>query len=91
MRSLGIAFGLLAATLATCVLVMMGWTNYNIRLARKAKRRQSNRPVVLHWERDALGRRLELPAADVACTAPEVRIVLTRGVKAYVPVDPDEL
>jgi hypothetical protein len=70
---------------------MLAWTSYNIRLARKATRRQSNRPVVIRWERDTLGRRLELPAGGVACTAPEVRVVLKDGVKAYIAVDPEEL
>jgi len=69
----------------------MTWTSYNIRLARKAKRRQSNRPVVLRWERDTLGRRLELPAGELAYAAPEVRIELKDGVKAYVAVGPEEL
>ena len=90
-RSLGIAFGLLTAALAVCVVAMLAWTSYNIRLARKATRRQSNRPVVIRWERDTLGRRLELPAGDVAWTAPEVRVVLKDGVKAYIAVDPEEL
>ena len=90
-RSLGVAFGLLAATLALCVIAMTAWTSYNIRLARKAKRRQSNRPVELRWERDTLGRRLELPAGGLACTAPEVRVVLRHGVKAYIAVDAEEL
>jgi len=70
---------------------MLAWTSYNIRLARKATRRQSNRPVVIRWERDTLGRRLELPEGDVACTAQEVRVVLKDGVKAYIAVDPEEL
>jgi hypothetical protein len=90
-RSLGLAFGLLAATLAICVIAMVAWTSYNIRLARKAKRRQSNRPVTVRWERDTLGRRLELPAGEVGCTAPEVRVVLKDGVKAYLPVGAEEL
>ena len=90
-RSLGVAFGLVAALLTICVIAMMTWTSYNIRLARKAKRRQSNREVVICWERDTLGRRLELPAGELACTAPEVRVVLKGGVKAYIAVDPEEL
>jgi len=90
-HALGVAFGLLAATLAVCVIAMVAWTSYNIRLARKAKRRQSNRPVTVRWERDTLGRRLELPAGELACTAPEVRVLLKDGVKAYVAVDPEEL
>ena len=90
-HSLGVAFGLLATTLGVCVIAMLTWTSYNIRLARKATRRQSNRPVTIRWEHDTLGRRLELPAADVAGTAPEVRVVLKDGVKAYIAVDPEEL
>ena len=90
-HSLGVAFGLLATTLGVCVIAMLTWTSYNIRLARKATRRHSNRPVTIRWEHDTLGRRLELPAGDVAGTAPEVRVLLTDGVKAYIAVDPEEL
>jgi len=46
---------------------------------------------VIHWERDTLGRRLELPPEGIACTTPEVRVVLKDGVKAYVVVDAEEL
>ena len=90
-RSLDIAFGLVAATLALCLIATVAWTRYNIRLARKAPRRNSNREVVIHWERDTLGRRLELPPEGIACTTPEVRVVLKDGVKAYVVVDAEEL
>jgi hypothetical protein len=90
-RSLGVAFGLLGATLATSAIAGWAWASYNIRLARKVKRRQSNLPVPMRWERDTLGRRLELPAGEAACTAPEVRVVLRNGAKAYVVVDGEEL
>jgi hypothetical protein len=90
-RSLGVAFGLLGATLATSVITMWAWTSYNIRIARKGKRGQSSLYVPMQWERDALGRRLELPADEVAGTAPEVRVVLRNGVKAYIAVDAEEL
>lgn len=91
-RSLALAFGLIAATLAICVIAMMAWTSYNIRLAKKAtRRRQSNRHIPIRWERDTLGRLLELPVGELAHTAPEVRVVLRDGVKAYVAIDPEEL
>lgn len=90
-RSLDIAFGLVAATLAICLIGTVAWTRYNIRLARKAPRRNSNREVLIHWERDTLGRRLVLPPEEIACRAPEVRVVLKDGAKAYIVVDPEEL
>jgi hypothetical protein len=90
-RSLGVAFGLLAATLATSAIAMWAWTVYNIRIAKKGKRGRSSLYVPMEWERDALGRQLELPALAVARTAPEVRVVLKDGVKAYVVVDAEEL
>jgi len=91
-RSLGVAFGLVAALLTICVIAMVAWTSYNKRLARKAtRRRHANRHVPIRWERDTLGRRLELPAEELACTAPEVRVVLKDGIKAYIAVDSEEL
>ena len=91
-RSLGVAFGLIVALLTICMITMVAWTSYNKRLARKApRRRHANRHVTIHWERDTLGRPLDLPAAELACTAPEVRVVLQDGVKAYIAVDPEEL
>ena len=91
-RSLGVAFGLIAALLTICVITMMAWTSYNKRLARRAtRRRQSNRDIRIRWERDTLGRPLELPAGELACTAQEVRVVLHDGAKAYITVDPEEL
>ena len=91
-RSLGVASGLIATLLSICVITMAAWTSYNKRLARKApRRRHSNRHIPIRWERDTLGRRLELPAGELACTAPEVRVVLNDGVKAYIVVDTEEL
>ena len=90
-RSLEIAFGLLAATLFLCVIAMVAWTTYNIRLARRVQRRQGNLDVPIHWERDTLGRRLELPVGEAASMAPEVRVVLRNGAKAYLVVDSEEL
>jgi len=91
-RSLGVAFGLIGALLAICVITMVAWTSYNKRLSRKAtRRRHSNRYVPIRLERDTLGRRLELPAGELAYTAPEVRVVLKDGVKAYLAVDAEEL
>ena len=91
-HALIVAFGLIGALLAICVIAMVAWTSYNKRLARKAtRRRNSNRYIPIRWERDTLGRPLELPAGELACTAPEVRVVLKGGVKAYLAVDPEEL
>lgn len=90
-RSLGVALGLLAATLATSVITMWAWTSYNVRIAKNGKRGQSSLYVPIRWDRDTLGRPLELPAAELARTAPEVRVVLRDGAKAYVVVDAEEL
>ena len=91
-HSLGVAFGLIGALLTICVVTMVAWTSYNKRLAKKAtRRRHSNRYIPIRLERDTLGRRLELPAGELVYTAPEVRVVLKDGVKAYIAVDPEEL
>jgi len=90
-RSLGVALGLVGAMLATSVVAMWGWTSYNIRIAKNGKRGQSSMYIPMQWERDTLGRPLELPVAEVAHTAPEVRVVLRDGAKAYVVVDGEEL
>ena len=90
-RSLGVALGLLAATLIATAVAMVLWTRHNIRIAKKGKRGRSSLFIPMRWERDTLGRPLELPASDVARIAPEVRIVLKGNVKAYVIADPEEL
>lgn len=78
------AAGLLGAILVTCTVVMMAWTRYNIWIASRGKRGQSSLYIPMQWERDTLGRFLELPARDVAQTASEVRIAVRDGVKSYV-------
>ena len=91
LRSLGVAVGVLAATLATSAVAMSLWTRHNIRIARKGKRGTSSLYIPMQWERDTLGRPLELPASDIARTAPELRVVMQGGVKTYVVVDAEEL
>jgi hypothetical protein len=90
-RSFGIALGLLAATLATSAAAMSLWTRHNIRIAQRGKRGTSSLYIPMHWERDTLGRQLELPAREIAQTAAEVRIELRAGTKAYVVPDAAEL
>ena len=90
-RSLGFAFGLLATTLAASAIAMTLWTRHNIRIALKGKRGKSSLYIPMVWNRDTLGRPLDLPAPEIARTAPEVRIVLRAGVKAYIAVDAEEL
>jgi len=90
-RSFGIALGLLGATLGTSTVGMMLWTRYNIRIARKGKRGRSSLYIPMLFEHDTLGRPLELPAQDLARTAPEVRVVLRGGVKSYIAVAEEEL
>lgn len=90
-RSLGFALGLLAATLAVSAVAMTLWTRHNIRIALKGKRGKSSLYIPMLWERDTLGRPLDLPAPEIARTAPEVRVVLRGGVKAYIVADEGEL
>ena len=78
------AGGLLAAMLVTCAIVMSVWTRYNKWIARRGKRGRSSLFIPMQWDRDTLGRPLAFPANDAARTAPEVRVVLRDGVKAYV-------
>ena len=67
------------------------WTLQKIRIARKCKRGKSSLYIPMVLNRETLGRPLDLPARDIARTAPEVRIVLRAGVKAYIAVDEEEL
>ncbi len=90
-RSLGVALAVIAATLATSAILMSLWTRHNIRIAKKGKRGRSSLFIPMEWQRDTLGRELELPAMDVARSASEVRVVLKGGVKAYVVPDAEEL
>jgi hypothetical protein len=90
-RSLGVALGLLATTLAASAIAMWLWTSHNIRIAKKGKRGRSSLYIPMQWERDTLGRTLELPADDAARTAAEVRVVLAGKAKSYVVVDTEEL
>ena len=91
LRSFGVALGLLGATLATSAIGMTLWTRHNKRLALKGKRGKSSLYIPMVFERDTLGRPLELPAQDLARTAPEVRVVVRGGVKAYLIADGEEL
>lgn len=67
------------------------WTRHNIRIAKKGKRGRSSLFIPMQWERDTLGRPLDLPMGDAARIAPEVRVVLNGNTKAYVVVDAEEL
>ena len=91
LRSFGVALGLLGATLAASGIGMTLWTHHNKRLALKGKRGKSSLYIPMVFERDTLGRPLELPAQDLARTAPEVRVVLRAGVKSYLIADGEEL
>ena len=91
LRSLGVALGLLAAVLVASGVASTLWTWHNIRIARNGKRGMSSLYIPMVWERDTLGRPLQLPPADVARAAPEVRVVMKNGAKAYVVVDAEEL
>lgn len=90
-RSLGVALGLLVAVLVASAVATMLWTWHNIRLARNGKRGMSSLYIPMVWERDTLGRPLQLPRADIARTASEVRVVMKGGTKAYVVVEAEEL
>jgi hypothetical protein len=90
-RSLGVALGVLAAMLATSTVLMWIWTRHNIRIAKKGKRGRSSLFIPMEWKHDTLGRPMTLPGADVARSAPEVRVVLTGNTKSYVVVDSEEL
>ena len=84
LRSFTVALALLGATIAASVIIMRLWTWHNIRIATRGKRGTSSRFIPMQWERDTLGRTLDLPPVGEARTAPEVRVVLRDGVKAYV-------
>ena len=83
-RSFAVALGLLAATVVASAVTTWLWTWHNIRIARRGKRGRSSRFIPMQWERDTLGRPLEMPPVGHARTAPEVRVLLRDGVKAYV-------
>ena len=85
--SFGVALGLLAVTVGTVAVAMGFWTRHNIRLAIRGKRGTSSPYIPMHWEEDALGRRLEPPSPDVVRTAAEVRLEVRSGVKTYVLPD----
>ena len=87
----GVAVGLLAATIAVSAIAMTLWTRHNIRIAKKGKRGRSSLFIPMQWERDTLGRPLDLPMGDAARIAPEVRVELNGNTKAYVVVDAEEL
>jgi len=91
LRSFGVALGLVAATLATSALAMTLWTRHNIRIARKGKRGSSSLYIPMVFERDTLGRPLDLPEQNLVRTASEMRVVLRGGVKAYIIADAEEL
>ena len=89
-QALGFALGLLAATVIVSAIATALWTAHNIRIARRGKRGKSSLFIPMIFEHDTLGRPLALPDAGVARTAPEVRVVLRDGVKAYVVPDAGE-
>jgi hypothetical protein len=90
-RSLGVALGVIAAMLATSAVLMSLWTRHNIRIAKRGKRGRASVFIPMEWTRDTLGRPIELPAADLARMAPEVRVLLTGNTKSYVVVDSEAL
>jgi hypothetical protein len=90
-RSFGVALGLLAATLLASATAMSLWTRHNIRIARRGKRGMSSLYIPMRWERDALGRPLDLPAPEIVRTAAEVRVVLRGSAKAYLIADAEDL
>ena len=57
------------------------WARHNLRLARRGKRGHSSLYVPMRWERDTLGRRLDLTSN--ACLAAEVCVDVRDGVKSY--------
>jgi len=91
MRSFGVALGLLAATVLVSALATSLWTHHNMRIARRGKRGLSSMYIPVTWERDTLGRPLELPPMAIARTAREVRVVMNGNAKAYVVPDAEEL
>jgi hypothetical protein len=90
-RSFGVALGLLAATLLATATTMSLWTRHNIRIARLGKRGMSSLYIPMRWERDTLGRPLDLPAPEIVRTAAEVRVVLRGSTKAYLIADGEDL
>ena len=90
-RSFGVALGLLAATLLASATAMSLWTRHNIRVALRGKRGMSSLYIPMRWERDALGRPLDLPAPEIVRTAAEVRVVLRGSTKAYLIADAEDL
>jgi len=90
-RSFGVALGLLAATLLASATAMSLWTRHNIRVARRGKRGMSSLYIPMRWERDTLGRPLDLPAPEIVRTAAEVRVVLRGSTKAYLIADVEDL
>jgi hypothetical protein len=83
-QSFGVALGVLASIVVACAVGMALWTRHNMRIARNGKRGYSSLFIPMHWERDALGRPIELPSRAVATTAADVRVVMRDGVKVYV-------
>lgn len=81
----GYALGVLASIVVACAVGMALWTRYNMRIARNGKRGRSSLFIPMSWERDALGRPIELPPRAIATTAPDLRVVMRGGVKVYVP------
>jgi hypothetical protein len=73
-----------AAIVVVCTVLMAAWTRHNLRIARNGKRGQSSLYIPMSWERDALGRPIELPAPAIVTSAPDVRVVMRDGVKVYV-------
>jgi hypothetical protein len=83
-QSFGVALGVLASIVVVCAVGMALWTRHNMRIARNGKRGYSSLFIPMRWDRDALGRPIELPPRAVATTAADVRVVMRDGVKVYV-------
>lgn len=90
-RSLVVALGLLAAVVVASAIATTLWTRHNIRLAKNGKRGMSSLYIPMTWERDTLGRPLQLPDSSADRSASEVRVVMKGGTKAYVVVEAEEL
>ena len=82
--ALAYALGVIAAIVVVCTVLMAAWTRHNLRIARNGKRGHSSLYIPMCWERDALGRPIELPAPAIVTSAPDVRVVMRDGVKVYV-------
>jgi len=91
LKSLGVAFGILAATVAVSAIATALWTQHNIRIARRGKRGKSSLYLPMVFAQDTLGRPLSFATDDDTRSASEVRVVLRGGQKVYIVTDAEEL